>query len=237
MKAILSAAHLLALAALLAGGSRAQDSPVPQNNRIIHRENIEWTDSWAPNSNQHDLPRVLLVGDSITRAYYPAVEKLLQGKAYCARFATSKAVGDPALAAQLAVFLTEARFDVVHFNIGMHGWEYSEAEYRQYLPEVLATLRKGAPGAKLIWASTTPVRKDKPAGATNDRIAARNAIARDIFTAQGIPIDDLHATMDGHPNLHSDDVHFNPEGSGMLAAQVAVVVTKALPESTSAATH
>src|ERR1700739_1563382 len=121
------------------------------------------------------------MGVPIPRAYFTSVETNLKGKAYCARIATSKAVGDPALPAELATFLSEAKFDVVHFNIGMHGSEYTEDEYRGYLPELLAAIRKGAPGAKLVWASTTPVRKDKSPGAANERIDARNRIAREFF--------------------------------------------------------
>ena len=213
------------LAALIVGVAPA---PNHAQDRKILRENIEWTDVWFPNSNDHDLPRVALIGDSITRGYFAAVEGHLKGKAYCARIATSKAIGDPALPTQLATLLPEAKFDVVHFNIGMHGWAYSEDEYRQYLPELLAAIRKGAPGAKLIWASTTPVRKDKAEGASNERIAARNRIAREFFEKQGIPVDDLHAAMADHADLHSDDVHFNPQGSAILAAQVAESVEKLL---------
>ncbi len=195
----------------------------------IRREAIEWCDVWIPDSHHTDLPRVLLVGDSITKGYYSRVEQDLRGKAYVARLATSKAVGDPALLLQLRAFLAETRFDVVHFNIGMHGWAYSEDEYRRNLPDVLAAIRQGAPGAKLIWASTTPVRKDHEAGPANQRIETRNLIAREYFTGQGIPIDDLHALMAPHPNLHSDDVHFNPAGCAMLAGQVAREISKALP--------
>lgn len=212
----------LILALLLLNSSAAQEPK-------IQRENIEWTDVWFPNSNNHDLPRVLLIGDSITRAYFSAVEANLKGKAYCARIATSKAVGDPALPSELTTFLAEAKFDVVHFNIGMHGWDYSEDDYRQYLPELLAAIRKGAPNAKLLWASTTPVRKDKLPGPTNDRVLARNRIAREFFEKQGIPVDDLHALMADHSDLHSDDVHFNPEGSALLAGQVAASIQKLLP--------
>ena len=192
------------------------------------RENIEWTDVWFPNSRDHDLPRVALIGDSITRAYFTAVEAKLKGKAYCARIATSKAVGDPALPAQIALFLSEEKFNVVHFNIGMHGWEYSEDEYRRYLPELLAAVRKGAPGAKLVWASTTPVRKDKEPGPSNARVEARNRIAREFFEKQGIVVDDLHAAISGHDELHKDDVHFDDEGSGILAGSVAASVEKLL---------
>jgi lysophospholipase L1-like esterase len=212
---------IAAAAIVLVGFCQAQQGE-------IRRENIEWTDVWFPNSNAHDLPRVLLIGDSITRGYFTAVEKNLQGKAYCARIATSKAIGDPALISQLATLMPEAKFDVVHFNIGMHGWAYSEDEYRSRLPELLAAIRKGAPGAKLVWASTTPVRKDKEAGASNARIAERNRIAREFFLKEGVGIDDLNGLMAAHGDLHSDDVHFNAEGYAILAAQVAESVGKAL---------
>ena len=52
----------------------------------------------------------------------------------------------------------ECRFDVVHFNNGLHGWGYNEEEYQKHFPELVATIRKHAPKAKLTWATTTPVR-------------------------------------------------------------------------------
>jgi lysophospholipase L1-like esterase len=195
----------------------------------VKREDIEWTDVWMPDMNRHDLPRVLLIGDSITRAYYKGVEQNLKGKAYCARIATSKAIGDPALKAELHAFLPEATFDVIHFNIGMHGWAYSEDEYRKHLPELLKEIRKDAPGAKLIWASTTLVRKDQSGGAANARIRARNAIAQAYFLREQIPIDDLSTLMAAHQDLHSDDVHFISEGAALQAKQVALEIEKLLP--------
>ena len=102
---------------------------------------------------------MLLIGDSVTRGYSKAsVEQRLQGKAYVARLATSKSVGDPALLAEVALVLGLHHFDVVHFNNGLHGWGYTEAEYARHFPALLATIKQGAKGAKLIWASTTPVR-------------------------------------------------------------------------------
>jgi hypothetical protein len=50
------------------------------------RERIEWTDIWVTDADKDDLPRVLLIGDSITRGYFGEVEKQLAGTAYCARF-------------------------------------------------------------------------------------------------------------------------------------------------------
>ena len=59
----------------------------------ISREKIEWLDVWIPDTNERGLPRVLLVGDSITRGYGKQVEAGLKGKAYVARLATSKSLG------------------------------------------------------------------------------------------------------------------------------------------------
>lgn len=196
----------------------------------IRREAIEWCEVWIPGSDKSDLPRVVLVGDSIVRGCYAGVEQNLRGKAYVARITTSKAVGDPALLEQLRTFLREIRFDVVHFNIGMHGWSYTEEEYRKGLPDLLSAIRRGAPSAKLIWASTTPVRKDHDPGPANQRVQARNRIAHDYFSGKGIAIDDLHALMVPYPDLHSDDVHFNAAGNKMLAGQVAREVEKALAQ-------
>lgn len=192
----------------------------------VVRENIEWCDVWIPDLNHNDLPRVLLIGDSITRGYFTAVQKDLAGKAYCARVATSKSVGDPALPAEIATFVSEQKFDVIHFNNGMHGWGYTEDEYKAAFPQFIEAIRKAAPQAKLIWASTTPVRKDD---AKNARINARNTIAADYAKQNGISIDDQHALMEPHADLHSDDVHFTPAGSELQARQVASSVLKLIP--------
>src|SRR5262249_32125877 len=61
------------------------------------REAIEWCDIWISHANETNLPRVLLIGDSIVRDYYPEVEKRLAGKAFVARLSTSRFVADPVL--------------------------------------------------------------------------------------------------------------------------------------------
>jgi hypothetical protein len=91
---------------------------LPAHSQIV-REKIEWLDIWIPNTNDHALPRVLLIGDSITRGYGKAVETGLKDKAYAARLATSKSLGDPALLEQIALVLHEHKFDIIHCNNGM----------------------------------------------------------------------------------------------------------------------
>jgi hypothetical protein len=194
-------------------------------------EKIEWTYTDRPEVPDASLPNVLLVGDSITRAYYKAAADNLAGKANCYYFATSVSVGDERLKSQLAEYfkMIGVRFDVVHFNNGMHGWGYTEDEYKSYFPEFLSAVHAGAPSARLIWATITPVRKDKEGGATNMRIDTRNAIANEFVTKQGIAIDDQHTLMLPHQSMHADDVHFNAEGSAIQGKQVAASVLQLLP--------
>lgn len=199
------------------------------------RESIEWCDIWISHANETNLPRVLLIGDSIARDYYPEVEKHLAGKAFVARLATSRFAADPVLLKEIALVLDEAKFDVIHFNNGMHGWQHTEEEYRKALPKVIKTIRAHAPKAKLIWATTTPLRDGKDvtydthAKYSDDRIAARNAIAAEIVTARNIPIDDLNAVVRGHPEYHRDNVHFNNQGIQIQAAQVSARIEMCLP--------
>ena len=124
----------------------------------IAREYIEWSDIWIPGANKTDLPHVLLIGNSITRGYYGKVEAALKEKAYVGRLSNSKSVGDPALIEELAVVLKNTKFDVIHFNNGLHGFDYTEEEYDKSFPKLIKIIRKYAPKAKLIWANTTPVR-------------------------------------------------------------------------------
>jgi hypothetical protein len=188
----------------------------------IPKEKIEWT--WTDHSDTLDpkLPNILLVGDSITRAYFPEVAKRFAGKANVYLFATSCSSGDPRLTQQLHLYFeTAPSFRVIHFNNGMHGWDYSEAAFMAGLPGMLRELRKESPGSRLIWATITPVRKDDSKGATNARIDARNALALAVMKHDGIPIDDQHALMQGHADLHVDDVHFNDQGSEIQGDQAA----------------
>jgi hypothetical protein len=205
--------------------------------RLPITEKIEWTWSDRPVKPVPGLPNVLLEGDSITRGYYPAVEKDLSGVANVYLFATSACSGDPRLPGQLRDYfrMIDVKFAVVHFNNGMHGWGYTEAQYAAGLPEMIAVLRADAPGAKLIWATTTPLLSGSalPGGpgapqATNARIDARNRLAAEVMRREGIPVDDQHALMLKHQELHSGDVHYTEAGYAVAAEQAAETIRKTL---------
>ncbi len=194
-------------------------------------EEIEWTWEVRPSHPDAQLPNVLLLGDSITRNYFPQVTKDLAGVANVYLMASSTSVGDPRLPGQIKEFaaLEQVRFRVVHFNNGMHGWAYTESQYKAAFPSFLRAVHSlvGKDGA-LVWASITPVRPDATNGATNPRIEERNAIAEALIKRAGIELDDQYKLMQLHQDLYKDSVHFNTAGAQIQGDQAASTICSAL---------
>ena len=182
------------------------------------------------------LPRVLLIGDSISIGYTEPVRKMLEGKANVHRIPTN---GGPTKngVANIAKWLGTSKWDVIHCNWGIHDLKYmpdgkrqvEPADYEANLRGLVATLKKT--GAKLIWATTTPI----PDGELNPprkfgQVKEYNDIAARVMAENGVAIDDLNAYIT--PQLATlqkpRDVHFTTAGSEYLARQVAGEIGKAL---------
>jgi pimeloyl-ACP methyl ester carboxylesterase len=202
------------------------------------RERIEWCDIWITNAEKDDLPRVLMIGDSITRGYFAGVEKALAGKANCARLTTSRCICDPVFFDELTMVLRQYPFAVIHFNNGLHGWGYTEEEYRQAFPKLLSALRQYNPDARLIWTTTTPVRQRGNMAQLDERterVKKRNEIAREFANLASLAVDDLFALTINHREYYSaDGVHFNNEGKTAQIDQVARSILAQLPASQTA---
>ncbi len=96
----------------------------------------------------------------------------------------------------------------------------------------VAFLQKNAPGASLIWTSTTPLsvkdHLDQP-GPETPVIVKRNAIAARVMKEQHIPIDDLYALMVDKPQMHlSDGCHWKAEGVVLQGHEVSSKIEAAL---------
>jgi hypothetical protein len=203
-----------------------------QNQTSIPEE-IEWTWEVRPQVTNPKLPNVLLIGDSITRNYFSQVTKDLSSIANIYLMASSTSVGDPRLPRQIAEFaaLQDVSFAVIHFNNGLHGWGYTEAQFKSGFPFFLQAIRALPGRGKLVWATITPVKPEVCNGASNSRIEARNAIARAFIEAERIPIDDQYALMTQHPDLYEDAFHFNKAGSAMMGVRAAASIRRALENS------
>jgi hypothetical protein len=209
----------------LAGGNFvAADEPI--------LERIEWSDVWVVNADRDDLPRVLLVGDSIVKGHYDEVERALEGKANLARYATSKFMGNPDFLAELEILLKGYEFDVIHINNGLHGWGYTEEQYRQSFSGLLDCLRKYAEDAGVIWSTSTPIRQSDDLSQLdekNARVVERNRISVEVMAKHAIPVNDLYGLVVDHPEYFSQDgVHYNEDGRAVQGRQVAEMVEEAL---------
>src|SRR5579859_3787149 len=165
-------------------------TPMIAQSPVTIPEEIEWTWEVRPLHPDPKLPNVLLLGDSISRNYFPEVRKSLAGIANVYLMASSTSVGDPRIESQIKEFaaIERVHFRVVHFNNGMHGWAYTEDQYKAAFPAFLRAVQSLAEmGGVLIWSSTTPVRSDVATGATNPRIEERNRIALGFVKPARIP--------------------------------------------------
>lgn len=192
------------------------------------RESQNWTTISLKTkaANGPALPLVLLIGDSIAVRYSADVATALKDKAYVSLLGTSKAVGDPALLDELRLVLRQNPYAVIHFNFGLHG---DAADLKTGLAEVIATLKRHAPQAKLIWATTTPCQKKDDAPDTN--VIEKNTAAAQHIVSAGIPVDDLYSLVVKHPKKLWDagGVHYTAEGAALQASAVAKAIAPLLP--------
>jgi len=182
------------------------------------------------------LPRVLLIGDSISIGYAIPVRNALAKKANVHRIPGN---GGPSSNGVFLIdsWLGDKRWDVIHFNFGLHdlkrlsdgGRQVEPQAYERYLKLIVERLKKT--GAKLIWASTTPVPEGKvsPPRVPAD-VAVYNEIASRVMRDNGVPVDDLFSFANARLKEIQQpvNVHFTAAGSTALAGQVARTIEAAL---------
>ena len=191
------------------------------------------------------LPRVLILGDSISIGYTAPVRKLLDGKAEVVRPNTNcqhTAFG----LANLDKWLGKETWDAIHFNWGIWDTHLLDAngalvrnedaekvhvrhtaeKYRENMTRIVKTLEKT--GAKLVFATTTPIMYRK--GPRFEVIKDYNAVAAALMREHKIAVNDLYAYV--LPNVKAwqsgDQVHFNAAGNQKLAERVSASILEAL---------
>ena len=156
-------------------------------------------------ADEPGLPRVLIIGDSVSMGYTLPTRALLKGKANVHRPATNCSSTGNALH-YLKDWLGDKKWNVIHFNFGLHdakqlpeGIRHADLDvYEKNLLEILKQLK--ATGAKLIWASTTPVPNGGILAPDRrfDSIDGYNAVAKKVMEENGVAIDDLNAGITPH---------------------------------------
>ena len=223
---ILVAAVAATSMATAAGNGRPEESvecPVSANMR--GHENTEWSIYYGyhlTDQNRH-LPRVLLVGDSICNGYQRGVAQILEGKMNVSYWVSSYCVTSPGYLKRLALCLDEAKYDVVHFNNGLHSLGTPTDDWAKGLEAALRLIREKQPSARIIWTTSTPLKDAK----RTEKARSLNAAAEDVVKRLGgIATDDLFALLDplDREQNWSDTYHHKAPVRKKEAEQVAASV-------------
>jgi hypothetical protein len=196
---------------------------------------------------QGSLPRVLIIGDSISLGYTPHVTQLLKNKAIVKHHKGNAGHTGMGLK-NLEKWLGPTKWDLIHFNWGLWDLCYRHPEsrvqghrdkvngtistpleqYEKNLDQLTTRLKKT--GAKLIWAHTTLV-PEKETGRFVGDDKKYNDVAAKIMKRHAVTINDLHSLTKAFPPAlftKPGDVHYTKDGYQKIAKQVADAVLATL---------
>lgn len=196
--------------------------PIHKRQKVAGKSN-----AWEFVHDEPGLPRILLIGDSVSRGYTQATRKALAGKANVHRAPANCGPTATGLK-KLDVWLGNGKWDVIHFNFGIHDRNTPVADYAQRLGQIVERMKKT--GATLIWATTTPIPDDPAKRQTAASIIERNKAAAEIMAKHEIAVDDLFNAVTPHLERlqNPNDVHFNAAGYEFLGKQVAESIEETL---------
>jgi len=176
------------------------------------------------------LPRVLLIGDSISMGYTVPTREQLAGKANVLRIPENGGQSSKGIE-RLEQWIGDGKWDVIHFNWGLQDCfrKLPLDQYKANLLTLVEMLKKTK--TQLIWASTTPIPKANPWGAPEGIEVEYNTAAASIMKEHNIAINDLYTAIQPvftEHNTKAGDVHFKTSGSLLLADQVAANISSRL---------
>jgi dienelactone hydrolase/lysophospholipase L1-like esterase len=192
----------------------------------------------------NELPRVVLLGDSIRLGYAPLVTERLKGQAV---IVSPPANGGDSrnLLENVSGWVANENPAVVCFNCGLHDLKHAKAtrrnqvdlaDYEGNLRKIVAVLRKQT-NAALLFVSTTPILDARHAGRKADfdrheaEVLRYNEVAFRVMREEGVPVNDLHWVVEQFgPDklLAADGTHFTPAGYQCLAEAMADSILRQL---------
>ena len=194
----------------------------------------------APIKDDPALPRVLLIGDSISIGYTLSARAELKGVANLHRIPTNGGPTSRGLE-NIEKWIGQTKWGVIHFNWGLHDLCYRDPKSKtqgnrdkvngKVTHDLVAKLK--ATGAKLIFATTTPVPEGEAGRKVGDDLRYNKAAVA-VMKRHKVVINDLHAAVAGKMETlgtRPGNVHFKPEGSKLLGQKVAAGIKEALGKS------
>jgi len=174
------------------------------------------------------LPRMLIIGDSISRGYTVATRHALAGKVNVHRAPANCGPTKYGLE-KLDVWLGKGKWDVITVNFGIHDRNTDPAIYRANLEQIIQRLQKT--GAQVVWVRTTPAPDGPCAEKFTETLCNRLNQAGDEVAAQyhltEIDLYGLVKPKQAELQL-PNNVHFKNEGYDLMGAEVARVTLEVL---------
>lgn len=191
----------------------------------MKKEKFEWIRSWCDNTDRTDLPRVLLIGDSITEGYQSKVRSRLDGSFLVDYIATSYAVDCPFYNNLIESFADDSKYDIIHFNHGLHGMHMTTDVYEKAMDELTEKLCRFGKVIAVTSTKTYAPDTDTPT-AHNPRVLERNEAVRRIAKKYALTVDELYTVSEGVSitDYSKDGTHFADAGYEALSESVAASV-------------
>lgn len=223
---------------------------------------IAFVFSASPASAEDDLPRVLIIGDSVAGMYSSQVAKELKDKARveAAWRPTHLVLNSRSVLEHLDLLLGRIdrngkpvpqekwpNWDLIHINVGLGDLAHrvpnmksfrllpissggviatQPVQYEKNLDDLIRQIKAKAPGAKIVWTTTTPIRASRSNVFRLGTEVEYNAIAERVMKKHGIPINDMHTfvkhliNMDKPASFGADPFHFDKKPIHMPIVRV-----------------
>lgn len=187
------------------------------------KERKEWLRLWCDEATSTDLPRVLLIGDSINEGYQDLVRQMLTGIAYVDYVSTSYSLDNPIYEKFIGGIAANSHYDLITFNWGLHGYHLTARSYRARYERVLKRLLTHAPVVAVTTTMVFRPQSNRPDAGWKKKVTARNAACLEIAEKYDLPVCDLGQVALTVPmSMRAPDgVHFAPEGYNILATAMA----------------
>ena len=179
-------------------------------------EVYEWDSVWWEHASTEGVPRVLYIGDSISRATRGFATEVATEKIYFDNVATSKALDNPYFFDTIKLFAAQqVRCDAVVINNGLHGWHLEDSkEYKQHYENMILFLREFFKDIPVMLVLTTHVADPE----RDKRVIERNKAVCELAEQYGLDIIDFYKPVFEHSDLITEDgVHLFDDGSKILA--------------------
>ena len=165
--------------------------------------------------------------------------KALDGKAYVDAWVNPYNQSDYLNNKVLPDVLAKGPYDVIHFNMGLHGWQEGRIKPGTFEPLTkgyVEAIRKALPKAKIIWASSTPVLLEgdvkKFGPGINPNILEQNRMAAKVMAECSVLVSDFYSLLVDKLELArggKDKFHWTPPAYRILGDKCVEEVLKALP--------